>query len=316
MVRVMQEQAPAPQPMVVPAPEAMVLVAQEPAQIPQPMVVPAPEAMVRVMQEQAPAPQPMVVPAPEAMVRVMQEQGPAPQPMVAPVSEDRRGIGDVFSEARRLIDRLLGGWLSPKEPISTEAIPADYQGPATMQRPAADTAAVLRSVAGLRQGIDAYSQAIHAAAGSLSQDVAMSAVQAAAPAADAGAANYFASSPAAAMGSTGAPSGGSSGGLSGAPVQAFARGGIVTRPTYAMLGEAGPEMVVPLSRAAAGRGFVLPSPQVNLHTMAPHIGAIHMQTNVTSPSPAYVAHTTGRSQRRMAQSLGRQILRAARSEGA
>jgi len=35
-------------------------------------------------------------------------------------------------------------------------------------------------------------------------------------------------------------------------VQAFADGGLVTQPTLALIGEAGPEMVVPLSKAGAG----------------------------------------------------------------
>jgi hypothetical protein len=95
----------------------------------------------------------------------------------------------------------------------------------------------------------------------------------------------------------------------------FARGGLVTRPTYAMLGEAGPEMIVPLSRSAAGRGFVPPAPQFNMRTMAPQIGAINMNTTVTSPSPAYVAQSVSRIQRRNAAGLGREILRAAAREG-
>jgi hypothetical protein len=113
----------------------------------------------------------------------------------------------------------------------------------------------------------------------------------------------------------------------------FARGGLVTRPTYAMIGEAGPEVVLPLTKMDApvwkewlsravpnvsrpARGFVAPQPQINMRTMAPQIGNINMTTTVTSPSPAYVAHVSGRSQRAMATSIGRQILRAASREGA
>jgi len=108
----------------------------------------------------------------------------------------------------------------------------------------------------------------------------------------------------------------------------FARGGLVTRPTYGMVGEAGPELILPLSRpdasawnylrsgiASLGRGFVAPQPQINMRTMAPQIGAINMNTNVTSPSPNYVAQTVARSQRQGAMSLGREILRAAAREG-
>lgn len=113
---------------------------------------------------------------------------------------------------------------------------------------------------------------------------------------------------------------------------AFARGGLVTRPTYAMIGEAGPEVVLPLTKMDApvwkewlsravpnvslpSRGFVAPQPQISLRTMAPQIGNINMTTTVTSPSPAYVAHVASRSQRAMAQNIGRQILRAAAREG-
>lgn len=101
-----------------------------------------------------------------------------------------------------------------------------------------------------------------------------------------------------------------------APPTPFARGGIVTRPTYALIGEAGPELIVPLSRSGIGQGFVAPSQQVNLHTMAPQIGAINVNTSVTSPSPAFVAHTLAKSNRREAVAIGRQILRAAAREGA
>jgi len=48
--------------------------------------------------------------------------------------------------------------------------------------------------------------------------------------------------------------GGSSIGFSLAPIPRLAEGGIVTSPTIAMIGESGPEAVVPLSRGGAGMG--------------------------------------------------------------
>lgn len=100
----------------------------------------------------------------------------------------------------------------------------------------------------------------------------------------------------------------------GGPTE-FARGGLVTKPTFALIGEAGPELVIPLSRMGAGRGFVMPAPQVQLSTIAPQIGQMNINTNVSSPSPAFVAHAVNNMQRRSAVNLGREILRAATKEG-
>lgn len=47
-------------------------------------------------------------------------------------------------------------------------------------------------------------------------------------------------------------------------IPAMARGGIVTMPTMALIGEAGPEAVVPLERAAGGRGLFGSSTVVNI----------------------------------------------------
>lgn len=98
-------------------------------------------------------------------------------------------------------------------------------------------------------------------------------------------------------------------------VPKMASGGLVTKPTVALIGEAGPELVVPVTRLNNRQGFVPPMAQINMRTMAPQIGQINMNTQVSSPSPAYVAHTVARSQRRSALSLGREILRAAAREG-
>lgn len=51
----------------------------------------------------------------------------------------------------------------------------------------------------------------------------------------------------------------------GVPVPKMAAGGIVTRPTYALIGEAGPEAVIPLSRGASG----------------PHLGALRLRAGRT-----------------------------------
>jgi hypothetical protein len=58
------------------------------------------------------------------------------------------------------------------------------------------------------------------------------------------------------------PFGGSVGGYSiGMPqiptIPKLARGGIVTKPTLAMIGESGPEAVVPLGRGGAGAGMTI-----------------------------------------------------------
>jgi hypothetical protein len=41
------------------------------------------------------------------------------------------------------------------------------------------------------------------------------------------------------------------------PIPELARGGIVTKPTLAMIGESGPEAVVPLGRGGAGAGMTI-----------------------------------------------------------
>jgi len=54
----------------------------------------------------------------------------------------------------------------------------------------------------------------------------------------------------------------------GTAIPGFAGGGVVTRPTIAMIGEAGPEAIVPLSRAGALGGVAVPA------SMTFHVGSI------------------------------------------
>ena len=52
-------------------------------------------------------------------------------------------------------------------------------------------------------------------------------------------------------------------GILGAIVPGMAKGGIVTKPTLAVVGEAGPEAVIPLNRAGAVGGSVI---NINVNT--------------------------------------------------
>ena len=47
------------------------------------------------------------------------------------------------------------------------------------------------------------------------------------------------------------------GGIDNNPATPFAKGGIVTRPTFALIGEAGPEAVIPLNRAGGMGGITI-----------------------------------------------------------
>lgn len=96
----------------------------------------------------------------------------------------------------------------------------------------------------------------------------------------------------------------------------FARGGLVTKPTYALIGEAGPELIIPLGRSGGftGRGFVAPTP-IMLQSISPQIGQLNLNTTVNG-APSQLARNLVHTQKAAARNLGFEILRLAAREGA
>jgi hypothetical protein len=71
--------------------------------------------------------------------------------------------------------------------------------------------------------------------------------------------------------------------LYGTPIPKLAEGGIVTKPTVAMIGEAGPEAVVPLSGAGGGSANLARPGEPDIRMVAE---AIHRKTGLTGPALA------------------------------
>jgi len=68
---------------------------------------------------------------------------------------------------------------------------------------------------------------------------------------------------------------------------AFASGGIVTRPTVGLIGEAGPEAIVPLNKAGAlGNTFNITVTSADPNAV---VDAIRKYNRISGPAPIKVA---------------------------